>query len=102
VLLNEGIWSCALQAERAFEEDARMDPARRIVVVAFSRSDSGELVPDMDAMKFETEALALEAARELAPLHLGVVAWARSACRHPGDYGAPMILFQSGEVPPIL
>jgi hypothetical protein len=76
-----------------------MDPVRLIVVMAFSRSDDGELVPAFDAMQFDSEDRALRSARELASKHVGVLAWAREAEPDIGEYGPPTVLFQSGEVP---
>jgi hypothetical protein len=74
-------------------------PTRLIVVMAFSRSDDGELVPAFDAAQFDSEERALRAARELADKHVGVIAWSREAVPDIGEYGPPTILFQFGDVP---
>ncbi len=76
-----------------------MDPVRLIVVMAFSRSDEGELVPAFEAMQFEVEDRAIRSARDLAGKHVGVIAWAREAQPDTKEYGPPNVLFQSGEVP---
>lgn len=76
-----------------------MDPVRLIVVMAFDRSDEGELSPALEAMQFEVEERAIRTARDLAGKHVGVIAWAREAQPDIGEYGPPTVLFQSGEVP---
>ena len=76
-----------------------MDPVRLIVVMAFDRSDEGELVPAFDAAQFDSEDRAMRSARELADKHVGVLAWSREVEPDIGEYGPPTVLFQSGEVP---
>ncbi len=76
-----------------------MDPVRLIVVMAFDRSDEGELVPAFEAVQFDVEERAVRTSRDLAPKHVGVIAWVREAEPDVGEYGPPTILFQSGEVP---
>lgn len=76
-----------------------MDPVRLIVVMAFDRSEEGEIVPAFEAMQFDSEERALRSARELAAKHIAVLAWARDAQPDVGEYGPPTVLFQSGEVP---
>jgi hypothetical protein len=76
-----------------------MDPVRLIVVMAFSRSDVGDLVPAFEAMQFDSEDRAMRSARELAGKHTGVLALSREAQPDVGEYGPPTVLFQSGEVP---
>jgi hypothetical protein len=76
-----------------------MDSVRLIVVMAFDRSEEGELVPAFDAMSFEVEDRALRSAKDLASKHVGVLAWSRNAEPGNGEYGPPTVLFQSGEVP---
>jgi len=76
-----------------------MDPVRLVVVMAFDRSDEGEIVPAFEAMQFDSEERALRSARELAGKHDGVLAWARDAEPDVGEYGPPTVLFQSGQVP---
>ncbi|MBA8880696.1 hypothetical protein [Phyllobacterium myrsinacearum] len=74
-------------------------PPKLIVVMAFSRSDEGELVPAFEPVQFDTEERALRSARSLAGQHVGVLAWSREADPNIGEYGPPAVLFQSGEVP---
>lgn len=74
-------------------------PPKLIVVIAFSRSDEGELVPAFEAVQFDSEERALRSARNLAGQHVGVLAWSREADPNIGEYGPPTVLFQSGEVP---
>ncbi len=76
-----------------------MDPVRLIVVMAFDRSDEGELSPAFEAMQFEVEDRAIRTAKDMAGKHAGVIAWAREAQPDVGEYGPPTVLFQSGEVP---
>ena len=54
-----------------------MDPVRLIVVMAFDRSDEGELSPAFEAMQFEVEDRAIRTAKDMAGKHAGVIAWAR-------------------------
>lgn len=74
-------------------------PTHLIVVMAFSRSDEGELVPAFEPMQNESEDRAIQFARELAGKHAGVIAWVRDVEPDKGVYGPPTILFQSGDVP---
>jgi hypothetical protein len=70
-----------------------------IVVVAFSRTDNGELAPAYYPMQFHAPEDAVRMARSLAAGCAGVLAWSREAQAVIGEYGPPTILFQSGEVP---
>jgi hypothetical protein len=72
------------------------NPARLIVVVASSCTDSGELVPASDPMQFDTPEEAVRVARYLAG---NMPAYWRGAEPEIGGYGPPTILFQSGDVP---
>ncbi len=74
------------------------DPYPLIVVVAFKRTDDGQLVPAYDPMQFDTEDDAIRMARTLAGSCAGVLAWSREADPDTGPYGQPTILFQSGDV----
>lgn len=74
-------------------------PTHLIVVVAFSRADSGELVPAYDPKQFDTPEDAPRMARSLAAQCAGVLAWIRDLQPDVGSYGPPTILFQSGDVP---
>ncbi len=76
-----------------------MAPVRLVVVMAFDRNDNGELIEAFDPMAFETEGRAIRAAQALDGKHVGVVAWSREAQPDIGEYGEPVIIFQSGEIP---
>ena len=54
-----------------------MNTARLILVVAFTRTDDGELVPAYDPMQFNTEEHAIGMARSLAASCTRVLAWSR-------------------------
>ena len=70
-----------------------------IVVMAFDRTDDGELSTVFGPQDYATEERAIRQAKSLAPLHAGVIAWSREANPDIGEYGEPTTLFQSGEVP---
>ncbi|MCX8282449.1 hypothetical protein OSJ77_19855 [Phyllobacterium sp. 0TCS1.6C] len=76
-----------------------MDPVRLIVVMAFDRSDEGDLIPAGEPTQFDSEDRALRTARDLAAKHESVIAWSRDAQPDVGEYGLPTVLFQQGEVP---
>ena len=77
-----------------------MDPVRLIVVMAFDRSDGGEIVPAFEAKQFDNEERALRSGRDLAGKHIALIAWSRDAQPDIGEYGRPpTVFFQSGEVP---
>ena len=73
--------------------------ARLIVVVAFSRADSDELVQTYDPMQFDTAEGAVRMVRYLTGERAGVLAWSREVQPDIAAYGPPTVLFQSGEVP---
>ncbi|MGX8009027.1 hypothetical protein ACVDG8_008420 [Mesorhizobium sp. ORM8.1] len=70
-----------------------------IVVVAFDRSDDGDLFPMYGPTDQQSEERAIRTARALAGKHVGVIAWSRDADPALGDYGPPKTLFVSGDVP---
>ena len=72
--------------------------ARLIVVVAFSRADTDELVPTCDPMQFDTSE-GLSAWRYLTAGCAGVLPWSREVQPDIAAYGPPTARFQSGEVP---
>jgi hypothetical protein len=79
-LVDSGVCSGNLIAkpERSF----MTHPSHRIVVMAFSRTDGGEIVSAFDAAKFDSEERALRSADELAGKDVGVIAWSREAARY--------------------
>lgn len=70
-----------------------------IVVIAFDRADDGELLTVYGPTDQQSEERAIRTAKALASNHVGVIAWSRDANPALGDYGAPTVLFTSGEVP---
>ncbi len=75
------------------------EKGKLIVLAAFDKNEDGEFVPAFDARQVDTEERAKREARMMAGLHTGVVAWSRDADLSLGEYGAPQILFQHGEIP---
>ena len=72
---------------------------RLIVVMAFDPDpETGEILPAMEPMQFDSEDRAVRKARELSTSHAGVIAWARSADPDIGEYGEPEELFRHGEI----
>lgn len=69
------------------------------VVVAFDRDNEGELFAAFGPQDFPTEERAVRTAKSLAASHVGVIAWSREANVDVGEYGAPTVLFQAGDVP---
>ncbi|OLP56843.1 hypothetical protein BJF92_12285 [Rhizobium rhizosphaerae] len=70
-----------------------------IVLAAFDKDDEGNLLQAFDPRQVDTEERAKREARAIADKHTGVVAWSREADPTLGEYGPPIVLFQSGEVP---
>lgn len=70
-----------------------------IVVMAFDRDESGELLPIGDPMEQQSEERAIRTAKTPAIKHTGVIAWSREARPDIGEYGEPTTLFMSGAVP---
>ena len=70
-----------------------------IVLIAFDRDDEGALQPAFEPREMPDERRAVNAARDLAARHAGVITWRREANPAVGEYGQPEILYQAGEVP---
>lgn len=70
-----------------------------IVLAAFQKNDEGELVPAFDPRQVDAEERARRHARLMADQYAGVVAWSREADPSVGEYGPPVVIFQTGEVP---
>lgn len=66
-------------------------------MVAFDRA--GELFTVYGPTDQQSEERAIRTAKALASSHVGVIAWSRDADPALGDYGPPMVLFTSGNVP---
>ena len=74
-------------------------PTHLIVLMAFDRDDEGMLNPVFEPREMPDERRAVNAARDLAARHAGVITWRREANPAVGEYGQPEILYQAGEVP---
>ncbi|EUB97336.1 hypothetical protein PMI07_000912 [Rhizobium sp. CF080] len=70
-----------------------------IVLAAFTKDDEGNLIPAFDPRQVDNEERAKRDARMMADQYDGVVAWSRDADPAIGEYGPPVVLFQSGEIP---
>lgn len=69
-----------------------------IVVVAFDRDENGDLQTVFGPAEQQSEERAIRTAKWLATKHAGVIAWSREANPKLGEYGAPKMLFQAGDV----
>jgi hypothetical protein len=79
--------------------DAEPKPTRLIVLLAFDRSDDGELLPAFEPREMRDESTAIRTAKEMARRHVGVIAWSRTADLLLGEFGPPVVLYQDGDVP---
>jgi hypothetical protein len=70
-----------------------------IVLMAFDRDDEGTLQPVFEPREMPDERRAVNAAREMAQRHAGVITWRREANPSIGEYGPAEILYQAGDVP---
>ena len=73
--------------------------AKLIVLMAFDKGDDGELLPSFEPREMPDERRAIQAAKEMATRHPGVITWSRDAKPDQGEYGEPVVLFQHGDVP---
>ena len=80
-------------------EQAAAEPTKLIVLWAFDKGEDGELLPAFDAREMQDEGTAIRTAKELASRHVGVITWSRTADLINGEFGAPVVLFQNGDVP---
>jgi hypothetical protein len=79
--------------------DAEPKPTKLIVLLAFDRSEDGELLPAFEPREMRDEGTAIRTAKEMARRHVGVIAWSRSADLLLGEFGPPVVLYQHGDVP---
>lgn len=77
------------------------DPTHMIVLMAFDRNPDGTLRPAFDPVMFDNESQALKAAKHIEGNHAGIVAWSRKADLQLGEYGDPVEIYRSGDVPDI-
>ena len=80
-------------------EKAVAPPTKLIVLLAFYRGEDGELMPSFEAREMQDEATAIRIAKDMARRHVGVITWSRTADLINGEFGAPVVLFQHGDVP---
>jgi len=73
--------------------------SRLIVLWAFDLGEDGELLPAWDAREMPDERRAINAAKDLARRHAGVICWARDANPAEGNYGPSEVLYQHGKIP---
>lgn len=79
--------------------EPKADKTKLIVLLAFDRGDDGELLPSFEPREMPDERRAVQTAREMATRHPGVITWSRDANLREGEFGPPVVLFQSGDVP---
>ena len=72
-----------------------------IVLLAFVRAQEGGLRVAFEPREAQSEDKARTDARRMAALgtYAGVIAWSRSADLVNGEFGAPVVIFQHGDVP---
>jgi hypothetical protein len=70
-----------------------------VVVMAFERTEDGELRPAFEAQQAPSEHSAVQRAKLMSRSYAGVIAWKRPADPDRGDFGEPEILFSAGDVP---
>lgn len=74
-------------------------PSKLVVLCAFDRDEEGALQPAFEPREMPDERRAVTLAREMSHRHVGVITWSREANPSIGEFGAPTILFQAGDVP---
>lgn len=79
--------------------DAEPKPTKLIVLLAFDRSEEGELLPAFEPREMRDDGTAIRTAKDLARRHVGVITWSRSADLVMGEFGPPVVLYQQGDVP---
>lgn len=79
--------------------DSEPKPTKLIVLLAFDRSEEGELLPAFEPREMRDEGTAIRTAKEMARRHVGVITWSRSADLLLGEFGPPVVLYQEGDVP---
>jgi hypothetical protein len=70
-----------------------------IVLCAFDKDDEGNLQAAFEPREMQDERRAMRTARLISHSHDGVIAWKREVNVAAGEYGAPEVLYQAGEVP---
>lgn len=67
--------------------------------MAFDPDDDGVPQVAFSPAEQQSEEHAIRTAKALAPKHAGVIAWSREANPALGEYGEPLTLFVSGDLP---
>ena len=82
-------------------EKPKISTTTLIVLLAFVRDEEGELRVAFEPREVQSEDKARTDARRMAALgtYAGVIAWSRSADLVNGEFGAPVVIFQHGDVP---
>lgn len=81
--------------------DAEPKPTKLIVLLAFDRSEDGELLPAFEPREMRDGGTAIRTAKDLARRHVGVITWSRSADLVMGEFGPPVVLYRQGDVPDV-
>lgn len=76
-----------------------LKPTTLYVLAAFDRGEDGELRPAFEAQQMPSESAAIARAKLMSQSYAGVIAWSRYAKPDEGEFGEPVVLFQSGDVP---
>ena len=79
--------------------EPKAEKTKLIVLLAFDRGDDGSSSPSFEPREMPDERRAVQTAREMATRHPGVITWSRDANLREGEFGPPVVLFQSGDVP---
>lgn len=69
------------------------------VLMAFERSEDGELRPAFEAQQMPSEHAAITRAKLMSRSYAGVIAWSRPAKPDEGEFGEPVVLYRHGDVP---
>ena len=79
--------------------EAKSGKTKLIVLMAFDKTEDGELLPAFEAREMPDERRAIQTAKELSRRHDGVIAWSRDANPALGEFGISEELYRAGEIP---
>jgi len=79
--------------------EARGGKTKLIVLMAFDKTEDGDLIPAFEAREMPDERRAISRARELSRQHAGVITWKRDANPAAGEFGPSEELYRAGEIP---
>jgi hypothetical protein len=74
-------------------------PTKLIVLMAFDRDEDGILQAAFEPREMQDENRAVQAAKDMAGRHAGVITWSRPARPDIGEYGEPLELYRAGDIP---